>query len=56
MHQEERTARMQRLRKQVREQNIYRWAGSLIGELCGVRLDVSTRTQTAERATASALP
>ncbi len=56
MHQEERTARMQRLRKQVREQNIYRWAGSLIGELCGVRLDVSTRTQTAERATASAVP
>ncbi len=54
MHSDERTARMQRLRKQVKEQNIYRWAGSLIGELCGVRLDVSDRTQITDRATASA--
>ena len=53
MHPEERTARMQRLRKQVKEQNIYRWAGSLIGELCGVRLDVSERLQTPDRAVAS---
>ena len=34
MEPEERTARMQRLRKVVREQNIYRWAGNLIGDLC----------------------
>jgi trehalose 6-phosphate synthase len=39
MEPEEKTARMQRLRKVVREQNIYRWAGNLIGELCEVRLD-----------------
>jgi trehalose-6-phosphate synthase len=36
---EERTARMQRLRKVVREQNIYRWAGNLIGDLCDIRLE-----------------
>jgi hypothetical protein len=30
---------MQRMRKVVREHNIYRWAGTLIGELCEVRLD-----------------
>ena len=35
---EDRAARMQRLRKMVREQNIYRWAGNLIGDLCEVRL------------------
>jgi alpha,alpha-trehalose-phosphate synthase [UDP-forming] len=37
---EERTARMQRLRKVVREQNIYRWAGNLVTDLCEVRLEV----------------
>ena len=36
---EERTARMQRLRKVVKEQNIYRWAANLIADLCEVRLD-----------------
>ncbi|HEX6804416.1 MAG TPA: trehalose-6-phosphate synthase [Terriglobales bacterium] len=36
---EERTARMQRLRKVVREQNIYRWAGNLVTDLCEVRLE-----------------
>jgi hypothetical protein len=36
---EERTARVQRLRKVVKEQNIYRWAGNLIADLCEVRLD-----------------
>ena len=41
MEPEERTARMQRMRKLVREQNIYFWAASLIGELCAVRLDIS---------------
>jgi trehalose-6-phosphate synthase len=39
MHSEERKIRMQRMRKVVREHNIYRWAGNLIGELCEVRLD-----------------
>jgi len=36
---EERKTRMQRMRKVVREHNIYRWAGDLIAELCEVRLD-----------------
>src|SRR5437588_691563 len=41
MQPEEKQNRMQRLRKQVRENNVYRWAGSLIGELCEVRLDAA---------------
>src|SRR5690242_3876165 len=35
----ERAARMQRMREVVRERNIYRWAGNLIGELCAVRTE-----------------
>jgi trehalose 6-phosphate synthase len=35
----DRTARMQRMRDVVRERNIYRWAGNLIGELCAVRTE-----------------
>jgi trehalose 6-phosphate synthase len=34
---EERRIRMQRMRTIVKERNIYRWAGSLIGELCDIR-------------------
>ncbi len=34
----ERSARMQRMRAIVRENNVYRWAGSLISELAGIRL------------------
>jgi trehalose 6-phosphate synthase len=41
MQADEKQTRMQRMRKQVRENNIYRWAGSLIGELCEVRLDTA---------------
>ena len=37
MQPEERRARMQRMRATVREHNVYRWAGGLIGELCDVR-------------------
>ena len=39
MGSEEKQLRMHRMRRQVREQNVFRWAGSLIGELCEVRLD-----------------
>jgi trehalose-6-phosphate synthase len=38
MDPEERKQRMQRMRKIIREQNIYRWAGDLIGQLCDVRI------------------
>jgi trehalose 6-phosphate synthase len=41
MQSDEKQMRMQRMRRQVRENNIYRWAGSLIGELCEVRLDTA---------------
>jgi alpha,alpha-trehalose-phosphate synthase [UDP-forming] len=54
MDPEERRSRMQRLRKVVKEQNIYRWAGSIIGELCGVRLEISGNAQTSNRTSASA--
>ena len=36
---EEKQLRMQRMRKTVRENNVYRWAGTLVGALCEVRLD-----------------
>jgi trehalose-6-phosphate synthase len=39
MDPQERKTRMQRMRRVVREHNIYRWAGALIAELCEVRLD-----------------
>jgi alpha,alpha-trehalose-phosphate synthase [UDP-forming] len=39
MEAEEKQMRMQRMRKIVREHNVYRWAGHLIGDLCEVRLD-----------------
>jgi trehalose-6-phosphate synthase len=40
MSPEEVQERMRRMRKVVRENNVYRWAGTLIGELCELRLDV----------------
>ena len=49
MEPEERTARMQRLRKVVKEQNIYRWAANLIAELCEVRLDSPAEAKRADR-------
>jgi trehalose-6-phosphate synthase len=36
---EERQARMQRMRKVVREHNVYRWAAELITELSEIRLE-----------------
>jgi len=44
MRAEDRQARMERMRKIVREQNVYRWAGNLIGSLCEVRLDQNAPT------------
>ena len=42
MNPEEKEARMQRMRRMVREHNIYRWAGNLMAELCEVRLGASS--------------
>ena len=44
MPSEEKQLRMQRMRKSVREHNVFRWAGSLIGELCDVRLESTENT------------
>ncbi|HTS48318.1 MAG TPA: trehalose-6-phosphate synthase [Bryobacteraceae bacterium] len=43
MSPEERGIRMQRMRAVVKERNIYRWAGSLIGELCAIRTATPSR-------------
>ncbi len=50
---EERTARMRRMRKVVKEQNIYRWAANLIGDLCDVRLEVKAEAKAESRVAAS---
>jgi trehalose-6-phosphate synthase len=39
MSPEEVQGRMRRMRRVVRENNVYRWAGTFIGELCELRLD-----------------
>ncbi|HXZ78678.1 MAG TPA: trehalose-6-phosphate synthase [Terriglobales bacterium] len=39
MEEEERQARMQRMRQTVKEHNIFRWAANLVAELCDIRLD-----------------
>ena len=51
MEPEERTMRMQRMRKVVREHNVYRWAGSLIADLSEVRLDMPSSGEVAFRTT-----
>ena len=39
MEPEDKQLRMRRMRKLIKEHNIYRWAGNLVTELCEVRLD-----------------
>jgi trehalose-6-phosphate synthase len=39
MPSEDKRARMHRMRGVIRENNVYRWAGSLIGELAAIRLE-----------------
>jgi trehalose 6-phosphate synthase len=39
MEPEEKQSRMHRMRRVVKEHNIYRWAGNLITELCELRLE-----------------
>jgi trehalose-6-phosphate synthase len=53
MEPEEKQLRVQRMRKVIKEHNIYRWAGNLITELCEVRLDAPEDTQEKLRASAS---
>jgi trehalose-6-phosphate synthase len=44
MPSDERSVRMQRMRAIIRERNVYRWAGNLIGELCEIRPKNGNRT------------
>ena len=44
MDPEEKKERMQRMRKLIREQNIYRWAGDLVGQLCDIRVAAPGKT------------
>jgi alpha,alpha-trehalose-phosphate synthase [UDP-forming] len=39
MEPEDKQMRMHRMRKLIKEHNIYRWAGDLVTELCEIRLD-----------------
>jgi len=55
MDPEEKELRMQRMRKVVREHNVYRWAASLIEELCELRLDVSEESKEKVQALAPVL-
>jgi trehalose-6-phosphate synthase len=45
MDPEEKQMRVSRMRRTIREHNIYRWAGNLITELCELRLDAADRYQ-----------
>jgi trehalose 6-phosphate synthase len=53
MEPEEKQARMQRMRRVVREHNVYQWAGSLIADLCELRLDIDDGRSEQHRAGAS---
>lgn len=53
MEPEEKQLRVRNMRKLIREHNIYRWAGSLITELCELRLDGADRRQQKSRASVS---
>jgi trehalose 6-phosphate synthase len=54
MDPEERQARMQHMRRTIREHNIYQWAGTLIAELCELRLDSEVRAEGTTQLGASA--
>jgi len=45
MDPDEKQARMQHMRRTIREHNIYQWAGSLVTELCELRLDNSEKIE-----------
>ncbi len=53
MEPEDKQLRVHRMRKIIKEHNIYRWAGNLITELCEVRLDAPEDVQEKFRATVS---
>ena len=54
MEPEDKQLRMQRMRKYIKEHNIYQWAGNLITELVELRLDAPEDVQDKSRASVSA--
>lgn len=54
MEPEEKQMRVRRMRKIIKQQNIYHWAGSLITELCELRLDAADSPQQKIRGVAAA--
>jgi trehalose-6-phosphate synthase len=54
MEPEEKQLRMHRMRRVVKEHNIYRWAGNLITELCELRLEGADHSQEKFRASVGA--
>jgi trehalose 6-phosphate synthase len=51
---EEKRMRVHRMRKIIRENNIYRWAGNLVTELCELQVDNAYRERRArQRGTAT---
>ena len=53
MEPEDKQLRVQRMRRTIKEHNIYRWAGNLISELCELRLDAVEDAHERVRASAS---
>ncbi|MBI3476286.1 MAG: trehalose-6-phosphate synthase [Acidobacteria bacterium] len=53
MQPEDKQMRVQRMRKTIEEHNIYRWAGTLISELCELRLDQTEESSERSRATSA---
>jgi trehalose 6-phosphate synthase len=51
---EEKALRMRQMRKTVKENNVYRWAGTLIAELCELRLDAPEESKEKFRAKTAA--
>ncbi len=54
MDPDEKQVRVQRMRRIIRENNIYRWAGNLITELCELRLDAGDRQEKKRRGSVAA--
>ena len=53
MEPEDKQLRVRRMRKVIKEHNIYRWAGNLITELCELRMDAPEDAQEKSRANVS---
>jgi len=55
MEPDDRQMRMQRMRKVVKENNVYRWAGNLITELSDIRVEKPSHSETNGNRLASAM-